>query len=128
MRFWEITKFIVYLSATIGFISGISLFSTMYYEAPQTDITTKSVGDLNNYFTTPTMGIGDYFGIMVTFLVGTLFVIFTTVTAAIVLLPYLVIVFHVPLPLAALLQTAIYFEYLMGWAQWRSGRSGRSME
>lgn len=112
----------------MGFVSGINLFTDVYYPAPQSDINKKTVGDVETMLAPSKMGISDYFVMAVTFLVGAIFVVFTTASAAVIQFPYLVWVFHVPMELAAVLQGAIWLEYAMGWAQWRSGRPGRSME
>jgi hypothetical protein len=68
------------------------------------------------------MGVSDYFNAIVSLVLSGLWVILNMLAAIVVIFPYLIWVFHMPVPFALLIQVVIYMDYQAGLAQWRAGR------
>ena len=123
MRAWDITRITVLIAASIGFVNGIGLFSEQYFATPQNEYVHYSVGQLDTSLTSQgTMGVSDYFNAIVSLVLSGLWVILNMLAAIVILFPYLIWVFHMPVPFAALIQVVIYMDYQAGLAQWRAGR------
>lgn len=130
MRAWEIAKILIIIQATLGFISGIGLFDTMYIENPHDESAAYKVGDIDELYKVEegaSMQMG-YFDMGVTFVTAGANIIFSVVKSVAFIFPMLVTVFHFPVKFAALLQVAVYLEMGYGVAQWLSNRPGRSFE
>jgi len=120
MKAYEISLFVVILSATIGFINGLGLFSYQYEMVPQSKYIEWNVSQIGEDYGNVTTQISPNFNIM-----GML----SEITFAIACLyPTLVKVFHIPILLSALLQVAIYMVYAIGILQFITGRSFKNIE
>lgn len=131
MRAWDITFLLIVIQACIGLVNGIGLFDVSYF-ATQNDTTTGfTVGDISDLHDVETGGEVSqmsYFDLAVTFGMAGINLLFQIVQAIVFIFPTLVEQFHVPLPLAAVLQSMIYLQVAWGYSQWKSNRSGRSTD
>lgn len=128
MMMWTLTKMIVLLAASIGFVTGIGFFNVVYYVPPTGTATNYTMDDVESLLAPTQPGVGDYFGMMVAYVVTSLVTILLIVSAIVFLFPFLVWTFHMPIALAGLLQIIIYLQYAIGWAQLRSNRSIKYLE
>lgn len=121
---WGLTKFIVILSATIGFINGLGMFDHNYFESQESAATTYTVGDLSDHMQSsgePT--VKDYWDITYTWILSGVFVALHICAAVLFLLPYLWLTLGIPWPLIPLLQPLIYMEYYAGIYEMKTGRN-----
>lgn len=118
---FNIARWLIIIEATIGFVNGMGLFDDQYY---QQDINNKSayqVGDLEELAqeqSSPT----SYFDMLVTMVLGGFLMIIKMFLAVFFILPFLVMQFHIPLSLAALLQVGVYWVYYGAIAELRMNR------
>lgn len=118
---YDIARWLIIIEATIGFVNGFGLTDTQYY---QQDINNKSayeVGNLDELAEDQTSATS-YFDMLVTMVLGGFLMIVKMFLAVFFILPYLVTQFHVPLPLAALIQVAVYWVYYGAIAELRMNR------
>ncbi|MFA5136917.1 MAG: hypothetical protein WC489_06050 [Patescibacteria group bacterium] len=123
MMMWTLTKLIVIMATVIGFVTGMGLFTTTYYETPSGPATSYTMGDVENLLEPSQPQVGDYFGMMVSWAVTSITMILSIALAIVFLFPFLVTIFHMPVALAGVFQVIIYLQYAIGWAQWRSNRA-----
>ena len=130
MRAWDITLLLIVIQACIGLVNGIGLFDTTYF-ATQNDSTAYTVGDISDLHDVESGGAVSqmsYFDLAVTFGMAGINLLFKIIEAIVFIFPTLVNLFHIPLPLAAVMQSMIYLQVAWGYAQWKSNRSGRSTD
>ncbi|MFA7162505.1 MAG: hypothetical protein WC083_08055 [Candidatus Methanomethylophilaceae archaeon] len=132
MRAWEIAKFLIIIQATIGLMNGMGYFgdSGTYFPTQNDSTTQYTVGDISEFNPATSGGVTQmgYFDMAVTFVMAGLNLVLKVIESIIFIFPTLVNTFGVPIPLAAILQIVIHMEVLYGVAQWKSGRSGRSID
>ena len=132
MRAWEIAKFLIIVQAAIGLMNGMGYFGdSEIYFATQNDTTAQyTIGNIEEFNPASSGGVTQmsYFDMAVTLVTSGLNLIYKVFEAIICIFPTLVNVFGVPVELAALLQIVIYLEVLYGVAQWKSNRSGLSID
>jgi len=131
MRAWDITFILIVVQACIGLINGIGLFDVTYFTTQNDSTTAYTVGDISNLHDVESGGEVSqmsYFDLAVTFGMAGINLLFKIVEAIVFIFPTLVNQFHIPLPLAAVLQSMIYLQVAWGYSQWKSNRSGRSTD
>ncbi len=143
MRAWDITLLLIVIQACIGLVNGIGLFDVTYFATQNDSTTAYTVGDISALHGFERGGdVPDipgieggasvsqmsYFDLAVTFGMAGINLLFKIVEAVVFIFPVLVNQFHIPLPLAAVLQMMFYLQVAWGYAQWKSNRSGRSTE
>ena len=123
MRAIEISIFIMLIQASVVFVNDVGMFSTNYAASPHNAYTEYNVTQLSAGVENPEqMGLMDWFWISVRWVFDGLFIILKMLLAVIVIFPFLVFTFHVPVPLATLIQVGVYVIYWLGYASWKSNR------
>jgi hypothetical protein len=131
MRAWDITFLLIVIQACIGLVNGIGLFDVNYFATQNDSTTTYTIGDISDLHDVAPGGEVSqmsYFDLAVTFGMAGINLLFKIIEAIVFIFPVLVDQFHIPLPLAAMLQSLIYMQIAWGYAQWKSNRSGRSTD
>ena len=131
MRAWDITLLLIVVQACIGLVNGIGLFDENYFATQNDSTTAYTVGDIADLHDVESGGEVSqmsYFDLAVTFGMAGINLLFKIVEAIVFIFPVLVDQFHIPLPLAAVMQSMIYLQVAWGYAQWKSNRSGRSTD
>ena len=131
MRAWDITFLLIVIQACIGLVNGIGLFDVTYFASQNDSTTTYTIGDISDLHDVESGGgvsQMSYFDLAVTFGMAGINLLFKIIEAIVFIFPTLVELFHVPLPLAAMLQSLIYLQVAWAYAQWKSNRSGRSTD
>ena len=129
MRAWTIFFYMLMLAASITFVNEMHIFNEQYIASPQEPYITYDISSLNE-----TVGdIGTEQPIdMLVFAAKMawegLVMFMRIVVSAVLLFPLLVNLFNIPAPLAALIQVAWVATLIWGIIQFKSGRSGRSIE
>lgn len=131
MRAWDITLLLIGIQACIGLVNGLGVFGETYFATQNDSTTAYTVGDISDLHDVAQGGevsqMG-YFDLAVTFGMAGINLLYKIIEAIIFIFPTLVTQFHIPLPLAAVMQSMIYLQVAWGYAQWKSNRSGRSTE
>jgi hypothetical protein len=123
MRALEISLFIIMIQASVIFVNSTNLFATNYAASPSNAYTQYNTSQISQGVEDPNnLGLLDWFWISVRWIFDSLFVILKVVLAVVLIWPWLVFVFHVPVELATLLQVGIYIIYWLGYASWKSNR------
>lgn len=124
----DITLFIIILQAAVGFVNATGLYTMLYYSTPQNQYsyTVQNLSDYNKATTSPS--IGDYITILAAWTWETFFIGIQIVFAVIVVMPFLVLTFKIPLILSAFLQVGVYYIYATWYAQWKSGKGWKMYE
>lgn len=122
MRAIEIAIFLIVLQASVGFVSGLDLFSTgldagdnqfsAYGDDTQWDAASE---------TETSDSIMDYATITAKMTIGALQKIVGILSAIFVIYPVLVTTFMIPAPVAAILQVMIYAIYGIAYIEYRRG-------
>ncbi len=128
MMMWTLTKVIIILSASMGFIAGIGFFPLVIYTPPHGPATNYSIGDVEDLTASTEPGIGDYFAVIVTWAIASVVLMMSIIVAIVFLFPFLIWIFHMPIGLAVLLQGVIYIQYAIGYIQFKSNRAIKLME
>jgi len=131
MRAWDITLLLIVIQACIGLVNGIGLFDQAYFATQNDSTTAFTVGDISDLHDVESGGEVSqmsYFDLAVTFGMAGINLLFKIIEAIVFIFPTLVNLFHIPLPLAAVLQSMIYLQVAWGYAQWKSNRSGRATD
>ena len=133
IRAIDIAVFVLILNAAVVFVGDVGLFDDNYLE--QSDLARNQYssytieGNLSEYGNA-SAGIStwDYFKMSVVWAIEALIMFVKIVFSVVFIYPILVKVFGVPEVLSLFLQGAIYSIYLIGIAQWKSGKSTKHME
>lgn len=124
IRALDIAIFLIILQATIGFVNSLGMFDYDYYATQNNTYTQYTVQDLEEYETmAQNPGVSDYVSLAVDLAWEGIIIIAKVFFSVVLILPTLVSVFEIPTALAALIQGLVYFVYIIGWAQWKSGKS-----
>src|SRR5574344_1006327 len=121
MRAWDITFLLIVIQACIGLVNGVGLFDQTYFATQNDSTTAYTVGDISDLHDVETGGEVSqmsYFDLAVTFGMAGINLLFQIIQAIVFIFPTLVEQFHIPLPLAAVLQSMIYLQIAYGYAQW----------
>jgi len=129
MKAYEISLFVVILSATIGFVNGIGVFGYQYEMTPQNDYVEWNVSQIGeNFGNTSQISFFSKLTATTDMVIQGFSILIDMLFAIVCLYPTLVGVFHVPAQLSALLQVGIYAIYAIGILQFISGRSFKNIE
>lgn len=131
MRAWDITLMLILIQACIGMLNGMGVFDVTYFASQNDSATTYTVGDISDlHDVAPGGDVSQmsYFDLGVTFVMAGLNLLYKIIEAIVFIFPTLVTKFYIPIPLAAVMQTMIYLQVAWGYAQWKSSRSGRSID
>lgn len=118
---YDIARWLIIIEATIGFVNGLGLFDDNYYQQDVNNNSAYQTGNLDELAeeqATP----ASYFDMLVTMVLGGFLMIVKMFLAVFFILPFLVTQFHIPLPLAALLQVGVYWVYYGAIAELRMNR------
>lgn len=112
------------LQATIGFVNALGMFDYDYYATQNntyTGYTVRSLGEYEEEAKNPTPG--SYVRMAVDFSLSSVVMVAKILFSVVLILPTLITVFEIPTALAVFLQGIVYFVYVLGWAQWQTGKS-----
>jgi hypothetical protein len=134
MRAWDITRFVICISATIGIINGLVYTGGVGLGGEltevQTEYTSYEISDIRDIDggSTTDVSIGDYYDAVSGLVLSSVMMVVHITCAIVCLIPYLIVVFGLDLnPLVTIpFQALLYYEYYMGIAQWRA-RTGVGM-
>jgi hypothetical protein len=137
LRAWDITILIIAFELAIGFVNGIGLFQTQFFNEAQVasgsnssslGFMTGSIDSTGNLVGAQQSGSMDYFTLAVGWLLSGFLLIVSIGQAVVIFLPQLITIFHCPTALAIVIQAMIYLSYVWGYAQWKSGRMGGTIQ
>lgn len=122
MRAIEIAIFLIVLQASVGFVSGLDLFSTGLDagENQYTDYGDDTQWDREEDATT-TPGVIDTASVAIDMTIGALLKVIEILGAIFIIYPVLVTTFMIPAPVAAILQVMIYAIYGIAYVEYRRG-------
>lgn len=136
MRAWQFAKILIITQLCIGLVNGMFLAYDMgdttrpYFEIVNDSNTQFTIGDIDELGQTTEDGFTgmNTFDMSVGLVISGGLIVWNIIGSMVTIYPTLVNIFHCPPVLAVLIQTGIYLEVAYGVAQWRSGRSGHSIE
>ena len=132
MRAVDLAIFILILNAAVVFVADVGLFDDNYLE--QSDLSRNQYssytieGNLSEYGNVSANPSNwDYFKTAVVWTIEAMIMFIKIVFSVVFIYPVLVKVFSIPPVLSLFLQVGIYSVYIIGYAQWKSGKSVRNM-
>lgn len=121
----EITLLLAMMAAVIVFLMPVvAPFYNNGSGMPTGDadlgwINTWTIGGINNAIgsmgSTPSMW--DYAGLLLALTIAAIVGIALIIITVVIAIPAMILIFHIPLAMASVLQVAIYFTYLVFWLQ-----------
>lgn len=112
----------------MGFVNATGMFTDNYINTPENQYN-YLVTDLDNASQlTSDISVGDYAESLISWSWQAFIIGIQTVMAVVIILPWLVLVFHVPIELSIFIQVGIYYTYAIWWSQYRSGKGWKSYE
>lgn len=121
---YNIARWLIIIEATIGFVNGLGLFDDNYYQQDVNNKTAYQTGNLDDLAEEQTSPVS-YFDMLVSMVLGGFLMFLQVFLAVFFILPFLVMQFHIPAALAALLQVGVYWTYYGAIAELRMNRSLR---
>ncbi len=126
MRFHDILTLITFSGPAIALVNALGVFSHDYYSAP--DTSTFTLGEMTSLAgqTAGSLGIGDYVGMAVSTVLGGLGWLQDMIITIVYVYPTMIDIFHVPGPVAAILQAVVVLSIVtfliqiiskFGWGQ-----------
>lgn len=139
MRAWDITILIIAFEFAIGLMNAIALYPYTYYQESQVSdnyggnssslgFMSGSIDSTGNLIGAQQSGSMDYFTLAVGWLLSGFLLIVSIGQAVVIFLPQLITTFHCPTALAIVIQGMIYLSYVWGYAQWKAGRMGGTIQ
>ncbi len=126
MRFHDILTLITFSGPSIALVNALGVFTHDYYTAPETN--TFTLGEMTSLAgqTAGPLGIGDYVGMAVSTVLGGMGWLQDMVVTIVYVYPAMVDIFHIPAPVAAILQAVVVLSIVtfliqiiskFGWGQ-----------
>jgi len=124
MRAADILLFCLCINASIVFVNELGIMgSTERWFMPQTGTAFDNQFQDINQYDTDNISWGEMVQIAIIWLVETTLFVIRFLVQAVIIVPVLIRIFGVPAPLAVMLQVGLYFIYMWGIVQWKSGKS-----
>ena len=114
---------LIAIQASIGFFNSIGIFDQTYYETPsnQYNYADSKYDEYKSMNEDP--GLLDQVQALAKLAIDGLFMMLNVLLTVAFVLPTLIRIFGIDPAIAVALQGMVYFIYLIGWAQWKSGKS-----
>ena len=123
MRAIEISLFLIMIQASVVFVNDSGMFASTFAASPHNTYTLYNTSQLTAGIEDPNnLGLLDWFWISVRWIFDSLFIILKVLLGVVVILPWLIYVFHIPAIFAIFMQVGIYVIYWLGYASWKSNR------
>jgi hypothetical protein len=132
MRAFDIALLVICIQLSLTFVGEIGLFpGGVIYATPQhsgMDFMTGGMAETQNLVGSQTPNTVDYLFMTVSMITNSILLLGKMLVSVVIFVPELIFVFHVPIPLAVVLQALIYIMYAWAYAQFLAGRSGAMIQ